>query len=286
MSLRLATALMSRPRQVAPSQTRWGVDLMSGGWAALFPFETATGVPTACLRVFGGGSNSTTHAARAATARSGTSGGLQPGCDIYLSCRFAETPSTSDATIISYLQDVQEIAADTVGFGSEFFLSVNPEPDRADRTYTDAEWITMHERVWTLGQTHAPDVTWIFNLTGYDFLGRIGRYAALDSATWDMLCVDTYWLESETHQASVDSTIDAHAWVAANHPSKRFGEGEWGVEVGSQQHDDLVDAIEFMAGLTDPPCEIAPYFEDDEAWDTRLVGSGNEATYGSTVDAL
>lgn len=265
--------------------TRFGVNIPTNGWGDLFAFETDTGVTTRCVRVFGGVGNSTTHAARAATARTGTTGGLQPGCDIYLSCRFAENPATSDATLISYLQTVQAIAEDTVAAGAEFFLSMNPEPDRTDRTYTSSEFLTMHTRWAGFCTTHAPDVTRIFNVTGFDFLGRIGTWEP-DPSEYEMLAVDTYWLQSESHQASVDDTIDAHGWLAANRPGKRFGMGEWGVQVGVDQDDDLLVAVPFIAGFNNPAMEIAPYFEDVGAWDTRLTGSGNEALYGQAVNGV
>jgi len=283
-----------------PGSTLFGVNLIGGSFPATYAFEDVANFPTGiilggttgtagrmqCLRIFGGASNNTALADRAMNARSGSPTGFQNDTPIMLSCTFASDPATTDATLIAYLQAVQAIAVRRAP-GTPFYLAMDPEPDRTDRSYTPAEFATMLGRITTLAATHAPDVTWVLNLTGYLFSSRIGDFWPACSGMFDVLAVDPYWQYGVDSSGTEASVGDAHAFAAAN--SLRFAIGEWGVErskgpsgIGdpTNQGEWVAHVVDFFRSFSSPSIEIASYFESGEC---RLIPDGYADEYGEAV---
>lgn len=277
--------------------TKFGVS--HNGFAATYSFEAAAGFLSENMRIYGGfangnpadpNSNKTAESSRARNARDHpTAPGYGLDTSQYISCRFAEVPATTDATLIAWLDTVGEIAADYAAVGTPYYMSMNPEPDRTDRPYTLSQFLTMHERWSTLAATHAPDATITLNLTGYLFANRIDNYWPALEGQFTVLSVDPYWEDSSSGvQAGEDHLQDACDFAGANNLT--VGLGEWGIEVGinrppyGNQGGWVAHAVEFIAGLG--VVEFAPYFESDGPIDGRLQMNGFADEYGAAVNAL
>lgn len=253
--------LVAQVNALTPS-TLWGcaVPNTANPWADLDTFETRTG-PLDIVRAYPGPKYLTASLNQAATALT-----RKPGRGIIFNPHIAGQNFT-DAQLIQFAKDIEAIATKVPFFG----VAPDAEPDRTDRPYTTAVFISEFIRFSIILAQYAPHAVMILNLTGFNFAQRIGDYAAL-LPYYTILAVDIYWeLKDKGVKANLDFT-DAAGWAKNN--GKRFG----GAECGVENADPALIAAAFKTVKAAKPAFFV-YFQSPGTLKTPLVSDASFAAY-------
>jgi hypothetical protein len=226
----------------------FGCSVPIAGWAPVAEFQTKTGRPIEITRVYPG----SRPLGDLSPVKKSIS--LYPNAGVCFNPKLAGKPLTQ--TQIDDFAKMCQIEATKV---PSFVLVPDAEPDRVDRPYNATEFCNKFIMLSQACANFAPDVEVSLNLTGYDFMNRIGNYDRIRNL-YDTLSLDPYWKTTtpSTVQGGTKDLQDAQTWCKIY--GKKMALAEWGVEGGDSLL--LAKAMTFIRGLD---IAFSCYYQENQA---------------------